>query len=363
MNSYPLFEKYPDLEKNLPFVSLGIYPTPVQELRGLSETCSVYIKRDDLSGEEYGGNKVRKLEFALGEALQKGYQEVLTFGGAGSNHALATGIYAKKLGMESYSILQTQHNARYVRNNLLKSLYYGIPVFHCEDMDEMLAKAKELQTINRSEKGRSIYEIAAGGSNPLGTVGFVNAAFELHQQVERGEMPEPDYVFTAAGTIGTAAGLTVGFDLAGMKTKVMTVRVAGETYMNEKLFAGLMNETILLMHHADPTVPIRKYTDEDVHIISQFYGGDYALFTPEGMAAIDLMKEKFGITLDGTYTGKTCAAMLAGIQKPEAAGKVFLFWNTLNSKPAPEDLDKLDYHDLPEAFHVYFETDVQPLDR
>ena len=108
----PLFEKYPALS-GLPHVRLGLFPTPVQELHGLSESDNrVFIKRDDLSGLEYGGNKVRKLEFALGEAKANGCTDVITFGCDGSNHALATGIYAGKLGMHSISILRTQHNTR-----------------------------------------------------------------------------------------------------------------------------------------------------------------------------------------------------------------------------------------------------------
>lgn len=363
MTNYPLFDAYPDLKKNLPFVSLGIYPTPIQELKGLSDHCSVYIKRDDLSGEEYGGNKIRKLEFVLGEAQQEGFREVLTFGCDGSNHALATGIYAKQLGMQSHSILRTQHSARYVQNNLLKSLYYGIRMYHCEDLDEMNAKAAELQAENLKGTGRSIYEIPVGGSNPLGTVGFVNAAFELKQQVDSGVLPEPDYVYATAGTLGTVAGLTVGFDILGMKTKVLSIQVNGENRINVQNFVNLMNDTVALMHKADSSFPVREYTGNDVHIIPDFYGGEYARFTPEGMQAISLMQERFDITLDGTYTGKTCAAMLAGIKAPETAGKVVVFWNTLNSRPAPADLDQLDYHDLPEGFHTYFESDVQPLDR
>ena len=133
----PLFEKYPALS-GLPHVRLGLFPTPVQELHGLSESDNrVFIKRDDLSGLEYGGNKVRKLEFALGEAKANGCTDVITFGCDGSNHALATGIYAGKLGMHSISILRTQHNTRYLRKNLLKSAFYGIELHHCETKQEM----------------------------------------------------------------------------------------------------------------------------------------------------------------------------------------------------------------------------------
>lgn len=362
MTNYPLFDAYPNLEKNLPFVSLGIYPTPIQELKGLSDNCSVYIKRDDLSGEEYGGNKIRKLEFALGEAQQQGFREVLTFGCDGSNHALATGIYAKKLGMQSHSILRTQHNAEYVRKNLLKSLHYGIHLYHCEDLEEMNAKAAQLQAESQKSTGKPIYQIPVGGSNALGTIGFVNAAFELKQQVDNGFLPEPDYVYATAGTLGTVAGLTIGFDVLGMKTKVLSVKVNGENRINVENFVCLMNDTVALMHQADPSFPIREYTQEDVHIISDFFGKDYALFTPEGMEAIALMRNQYGIILDGTYTGKTCAAMLAGINASDISSKVVVFWNTLNSRSAPKGLETLDYHDLPEGFWQYFENPVQPLD-
>ena len=138
----PLFEKYPALS-GLPHVRLGLFPTPVQELHGLSESDNrVFIKRDDLSGLEYGGNKVRKLEFALGEAKANGCTDVITFGCDGSNHALATGIYAGKLGMHSISILRTQHNTRYLRKNLLKSAFYGIELHHCENGSISRTKTK-----------------------------------------------------------------------------------------------------------------------------------------------------------------------------------------------------------------------------
>ena len=112
MDILPLFKKYPGLAA-LPFVRLGEYPTPAQELFGLPESSNrIFIKRDDLSGVDYGGNKIRKLEFALGEACLLGSTDVITYGCDGSNHALATGIYAGKLGMRSYSILRTQGSFR-----------------------------------------------------------------------------------------------------------------------------------------------------------------------------------------------------------------------------------------------------------
>lgn len=158
----PLFEKYPALS-GLPYVRLGLFPTPVQELHGLSESDNrVFIKRDDLSGLEYGGNKVRKLEFALGEAKANGCTDVITFGCDGSNHALATGIYAGKLGMHSISILRTQHNTRYLRKNLLKSAFYGIELHHCETKQEMdaLTIRSLPSALQKGKKHRTSFRLA-----------------------------------------------------------------------------------------------------------------------------------------------------------------------------------------------------------
>ena len=120
----PLFENYQLLGKKLPYVSLGDFPTPVQKFDQLGKQLGLsdlFIKRDDLTGKVYGGNKVRKLEFILGDALRSGAKEVMTFGAAGSNHALATAIYARQLGIKSISMLVSQPNADYVRCNLLMS--------------------------------------------------------------------------------------------------------------------------------------------------------------------------------------------------------------------------------------------------
>lgn len=357
----PLFEKYPGLTK-LPYVSLGMYPTPVQELHGLSETANrVFIKRDDLTGLEYGGNKIRKLEFALGEAKAQGCTEVLTYGCDGSNHALATGIYAGKLGMHSISILRTQYNTQYLRKNLLKSQFYGIELHHCENKQEMDALTEKLIAERLAAGKKAPYIVPVGGSSPLGTVGFVNAAYELAEQIAAGQLPEPDYIYAAAGTNGTIAGLMIGLKILGLKTKVIPVRVNDEVRVNVQAISQLIDDTVAIMHEADDSFPVVHIPAEEIPLLHDFFGSDYALFTEEGVAALKRINTMFGIQLEGTYTGKTLAALLAAAEKEE--NKVFLFWNTLNSRPAPDGLEKIDYHQIPEGFHSYFETDVQPLDR
>ena len=128
-----IFRLFPELAEKLPYISLGEFPTPVFHLKKLGKqigTDHLYLKQDGVSGTVYGGNKIRKLEFILGDALKKKAKSVLTFGYAGSNHALATSIYARQFGLESISILLKQPNAHYVRRNLLMGLAHDAQIRH-----------------------------------------------------------------------------------------------------------------------------------------------------------------------------------------------------------------------------------------
>ena len=176
------------LAHELPYVSLGEFPTPVQKLDQLGRQLgldNLFIKRDDLSGKIYGGNKIRKLEFILGNALRTQVKEVLTFGAAGSNHALATAIYAKQLGLKSISMLVPQPNAQYVRRNLLMSYYCGAELHLLPNIPFIapLTNPAVLYQLLRHglKRGQFPMVIPMGGSSPLGSVGFVNAAFELKE--------------------------------------------------------------------------------------------------------------------------------------------------------------------------------------
>jgi 1-aminocyclopropane-1-carboxylate deaminase/D-cysteine desulfhydrase-like pyridoxal-dependent ACC family enzyme len=130
-STIPLLENYPGLRNAIPHIQLGDFPTPIKKMELLGRELGIrklYIKRDDLSGKIYGGNKIRKLEFLLGQAIQDKTKKVFTFGAAGSNHALATAIYCKELGLDSSLFLLPQPNARYVRNNLLMALQSGAEI-------------------------------------------------------------------------------------------------------------------------------------------------------------------------------------------------------------------------------------------
>jgi len=197
----------------------------------------------------------------------------------------------------------------------------------------------------------------------LGALGFVNAAFELKRQIEAGDCPEPDFIYVAAGTTGTAAGLILGAKAAGLKTKVILVRVTAESFVNVPKVLSIMKEANGLLRKGEPSFPRLDLGEEDVAIRNEFLGECYALYTPESVDAVAFMHRLEHIKIEGTYTGKAFAAFLHDARTGPFQGKTAMFWNTYNSADFSDRIREIDYHRLPKAFHVYFETDVQPLDR
>jgi D-cysteine desulfhydrase len=347
---------------------LGELPTPVQRLDRLEEALgadapSVYIKRDDLSGGLYGGNKVRKLEFLLGRALREGYREVLTFGAAGSNHALATALYAHQLGLHCIAMLVPQPNARNVRRNLLMGYRVGAELHHQSGM-VLTGFATLGQLFRHGFRERQFpFLIPPGGSSPTGLVGFVNAALELKEQIETGVLPEPDYIYAPSGTMGTVIGLLLGLKAAGLRAHVVAVRVTDPRFTSIPKAQRFFRSTNDLLCKLDPTFPRIAFPASEFEFRHEFYGQEYALYTPEGMRAVRMLQTAENIKLEGAYTGKTLAALAADTAAGRLSGKTVLFWNTYNSQDFSEKVADMDYRALPRPFHHYFEEDVQPLDR
>ncbi|MCC6145395.1 MAG: pyridoxal-phosphate dependent enzyme [Candidatus Hydrogenedentes bacterium] len=361
----PLFAQWPGLSGPVPHCALATLPTPVEALEGLAaetRAASVHIKRDDQSGALYGGNKVRKLEFLLARAVAEGRRRVLTFGAAGSNHALATALYARQAGLRSISMMVPQPNAHSVRRNLLRGLSAGVE-FHYRGTKAGLALAtlRVLQRCRR-EDGRYPMVIPPGGSSPLGAVGFVNGALELRTQAEAGLLPVPDRIYVPCGTMGTAMGLLLGLKAAGLPTTVVTVRVVDRQFVNEKRARKLFASCNRLLHEADAAFPLLPFPEEQFEFRDDFFGEEYALYTEASVEACRRAAE-VGIRLEGTYTGKAFAALLHDGAQGRLAGKRVVFWNTYNGVDFANEIAGLDYHALPPAFYRYFEEDVQPLDR
>jgi 1-aminocyclopropane-1-carboxylate deaminase/D-cysteine desulfhydrase-like pyridoxal-dependent ACC family enzyme len=179
--------------------------------------------------------------------------------------------------------------------------------------------------------GRRPFVIAPGGSSPLGTVGFVAAAFELADQLERHSLSAPDLVYVALGSGGTAVGLALGLAAAGLPTNVVAVRVTELKHANENKTTKLWRETVTLLRGADPTFPALDPDRTRLSIRHDFFGDGYAVPIPQATEAIDLMQRHEGLRLDVAYTGKTLACLIADSRRGVLAKKRVLFWNTYNA--------------------------------
>jgi 1-aminocyclopropane-1-carboxylate deaminase/D-cysteine desulfhydrase-like pyridoxal-dependent ACC family enzyme len=359
-----LVARYPRLGERLPTVPLGAWPTPVQAAgeAGLPGRCAgLWIKRDDRCATPYGGNKVRKLEFLLADAIRRGHESVFTFGVAGSNHALATAIYAGQFGLEAHLLLTPQSNSSFVGRNLRMGYWAGARQIHCRTEADARRQARLLELRGRSGLPAP-YRIPGGGSSPLGVVGFVNAGLELATQVRAGLLPEPDVLYVALGTMGTAAGLALGFAAAGLRTRLVFVRVVRADIASPQRFRALYHGAARLLRRADPRFPLAPLDTTCLEFRNEFFGPGYARFTEEGMDALKFAREAFDIKLEGTYTGKAMAALLADLRAARLEGRHVLFWNTYNSQPMPPEALAIDYRELAPPFHRYFETPFQPLD-
>ncbi len=353
---FPLFEEYPRLKPNLPHIAL-VQKTNVQHLKSLGaelNLAQLYIKRDDQTSATYGGNKPRKLEFLLADALKKQKSEVLTIGGTGSNHCLATAIFAKQLNLHPVLLLFNQPVTADVQEKLLIFQSLGA---------ELHGPYGEIWALGHYmfSRRKNTYFIPGGGSSPLGVIGFVNAAFELKSQVEAGEIDKPDYVFVTSGSLGTTAGLILGSKLARLETTIIGVRVVpkifalyNRTFSFANAALKLAQKTLKFMRKHDESIP-RVQLPKSI-ILDEFYGGKYGKVTPEGMEALNLMKKYENITLDTTYTAKCFAGLLDFVKQKRIADKTILFWNTYNSQEISHlKSPTITYKDLPKSFHSIFE--------
>jgi 1-aminocyclopropane-1-carboxylate deaminase/D-cysteine desulfhydrase-like pyridoxal-dependent ACC family enzyme len=327
-----LFKRYPELVETLPMLPLANLPTPVDKLHTFSTDVGgdVWLKHDEHSGALYGGNKVRKLEFLLADALEQNYTDVLTYGAVGSNHALATAIYAREYQLRCHVVLTPQPASPKVANTLLYHLDIGtdlLPVANYPSAAETAARLRATLTA----AGRTLYEIPFGGSSPLGTIGFVNAALELAEQITAGEMPEPERIYLACGTSGSVSGLSLGLRLAGISTRVIATQVTPASISGPAAHERLFNETNALLHTLASSVPLLANPRCNVEHRDEQFGTGYAEPTVAAKLAVERMQQTEAISLETTYTGKALAALINDIESG-ISGPV-MFWNTYNAQP------------------------------
>lgn len=307
-------------------IQLGRLPTPIHAFQqALDDTSStsvkvnLFIKRDDLTSFDLSGNKVRKLEFLLSEALQQKCDCVITIGGIQSNHARSTAVAARQLGLDPFLILRTRGDPSQdpgLAGNLLLDRLVGAKIYQVSaGTYAQLGQRQLLETLRQQlvKEGRRPYVIPVGGSSTLGAWGYLDAIEEMGEQVDALKLPPFDHLVFACGSGGTASGLAIGSRLSGMKWRVHAVGVCDSP---DYFYAHILETAEALGVDLQAAGHPRSWCT-----IHDGKGKGYAVSTPEELAFIASVSWRTGILLDPVYSGKALFTLQRLLQDPEAAAR------------------------------------------
>lgn len=310
---------------DFPRKRLGIFPTPIVELGRLSDKLGgprILVKRDDLTGLAMGGNKVRKLEFLLGDAEAKLCDCLVTGGAAQSNHCRQAAAAAAAAGLACHLALGGTERG-VPEGNLLLDRLLGATIHWCGERrrgEDIPAIAERL----RSE-GRKPYVVPYGGSSALGALGFVAAARELAGQIAS-MRPKPSRIVFASSSGGTQAGLALGARLYGLDLSLTAIAIdkaADEEVDPAERVRGIANEAAKLLGCK------QAFRPGDIKLRREYSGEGYGVVGESERRAIRLAAGYEGLLLDPVYTGRAFGAMVSMIESGELRpGETVLFWHT-----------------------------------
>ncbi|MEZ5830719.1 MAG: D-cysteine desulfhydrase [Dongiaceae bacterium] len=294
---------------DFPRFRIAHLPTPLEPLDRLRQHLGgprLYIKRDDCTGLALGGNKTRKAEFLIGDALKCGATSVVTEGGLQSNHVRQTAAAAAKAGLKCHLVLDHQvpiATAIYRENgNMLLDRVLGATVHLCAPGETRSDAVARLLPKLR-DQGEAPYHIPTGGSNETGAMGYVAAALELQEQAKEAGIAI-DRVLFATASGGTQAGLVAGMALASAGTEVLGIDVENEA-------EALMADVRRIAQACAGKIGLQsKVRDDAVKIRSGYAGAGYGIPTPAMREAVGLLATLEGIVLDPVYAGKAMAGLI-----------------------------------------------------
>lgn len=299
--------------EGFPRFPLAFLPTPLVRAPRLERALGpdapeIWIKRDDMTGLAFGGNKTRKLEYLTGDALKSGATVLISEGAAQSNHARQTAAAAALAGLKCVLVLDTRRGSALTGNLLLDRLL-GADVRLVGGSDErgtvMAEVVRELESA-----GEAPYLIPTGGSVPLGALGYVRCVHELSAQIDEIGIA-PSRLYFPTGSQGTQAGLEAGAIVFDVGFEVRGVAVEATTAELRKEAVPITNETLALLGSE------RVVTPEEISIDDRQVGEGYAIPTGGGMEAIGLLARTEAIILDPVYTGKAMAGLIADVRSGE----------------------------------------------
>jgi L-cysteate sulfo-lyase len=314
-------------------VRLATLPTPLTETRRLREALGgerrcprILVKRDDLTGLAFGGNKARKLEFLLADAMRAGATTLITAGAVQSNHARLTAAAARTAGMRCLLVLDSNDASPPKQGNYLLDLLLDAEVRVVQtgtDMDAAIeAVAAELR-----DAGDRPYVIPVGGSNAIGAIGYVVASIELVEQCDQFGV-KPDRLFYANGSRGTQAGLVLGAKVTNAPYRVTGIAVSGGEEWKRKKALRIANEAAELLGVAE------RVKDGDFENDNGFIGEGYGILTDGCVEAISLLARTEAIFLDPVYTGKAMAGLIAHIRAGAVAPNETVIFLHTGGSPA-----------------------------
>lgn len=298
-----------------PRLTLGHFPTPLEALPALTKYLggpTIYIKRDDATGLATGGNKTRKLEFLLADALQQGADVIITQGATQSNHVRQTIAAASKLGLKTKILLEkrvTDYGEDYQRsgNILLDNLLGGEIVDHLPAGTDMQQAMEDLADTLR-EQGAKPYVIPGGGSSPVGALGYVACAEELLFQSSQQRL-RIDHIVHATGSTGTQTGLVTGLTATNSQIPLLGISVRAPREKQEENVYALAQRTWQLLGIAG------EVPRQAVKVNSDYVGKGYGIPTEGTLEALTLLARLEGVLLDPVYSGKGMAGLIDLIRK------------------------------------------------
>ncbi len=308
------------MSNDLPSLPLAFLPTPLHPLERLSRHLggpSLSVKRDDLTGLAFGGNKARKLAYLLADAVAQRAEVLVTRGAVQSNHCRQTAAAAARCGLACVLVLKGEGEpAAAASGNLLLDQLLGAQIRWTEDADPEVVLEEVILALQ--QQGKRVYRIPYGGSNALGASAYAAAAFELLEQ-DTGF----DHIVLASSSGGTQAGLVAGGRWGGFRGQILGVSVDQPQEALRTRIAEIASSIGPLLGRAD------VFSADEIQVTDRYRGGGYAVLGDLEREAIRLFARMEGILLDPVYTGRAAGAMLDLI----ASGQIgpderVLFWHT-----------------------------------
>jgi len=306
-------------------LSLAQLPTPIEKLDNFSKQIGgleIYMKRDDLTGMELSGNKVRKLDYILYDAVQKNVDVMISCGDVQSNHLRTCAAAAVKIGIKPHLVVWGEKPDKQTGNYFMDCLMGAdFTYYDAESIEDMNGKMEEIACEYR-EQGKNPLVIPLGANIPLGVLGYFNAVRELKEQLDNLKMI-PDYIVVTVGTGSTYLGLMLGLQYYDLPIELIGVNVIDKEY---DYFTSLSEgfQDFSKSFHYDVA-----FHPEDIHILSDYVGVGYGIQQNEVLKVITELAQTQGIFLDNVYTGKA----MYGLMQEVVLGNIdknakVLFWNT-----------------------------------